>query len=341
MSSSNPRTRRTASGASAARNSRSPRDSRLPRNERKTREASAPDPGQASLKGSPTALQSRFAESQSRLGPGRQSLIRAILGNCEETCFLSSRELAKRYGVDAATVVRTVQAMGYKGFADFSMDLRRHFVTQITPYTVLKAATREKRSVADHIDQSLDKAIDNLNAVRSDLHRNRVIELARLIHRSRRVMIIGVDFAESLSYYFAYGLTTLGYNAEAPAGSEGNVQHKVELLTEKDLLIAISFGQCLRVTVEAVLQASRQGVRTFGITDSGTTPVARYSDAYLIAAVASPSFLNSYVAPMALINAVEVACAHLDPKRSLTKLKPTDKEYLSGPRWYREPKVSG
>jgi DNA-binding MarR family transcriptional regulator len=91
----------------------------------------------------PTALESRFAEARSQLGPHRQQLIRAILENCEETCFLSSRELAKRYSVDAATVVRTVQALGYKGFADFSVDLRQHFMTRITPYTALKAATRE------------------------------------------------------------------------------------------------------------------------------------------------------------------------------------------------------
>src|SRR5262249_24095899 len=136
-------------------------------------------------RGLPTALQSRFAEARSRLGPNRQQLIRDILDNCEETCFLSSRELAKRYDVDAATVVRTVQAMGYKGFADFSDDLRRHFVTRITPYTVLKAATQEKRSVADHIEHSLDKALENLNALRADLDPKRVIELAKLIHRSR------------------------------------------------------------------------------------------------------------------------------------------------------------
>lgn len=306
-----------------------------------SRKKTRPVFGRNGMKSSRTALQSRFAEAQSRLGPNRQQLIRAILDNCEETCFLSSRELAKRYDVDAATVVRTVQAMGYKGFADFSVDLRQHFVTQITPYTVLKAATREKRSVADHIDHSLEKALDSLNAVRSDLNRNRVIELARLIHRSRYILVVGVDFAASLAYYFAYGLTTLGFNAEAPIGSEGNLQHKVKLLTGKDLLIAISFGQCLRVTVEAVLRASEKGVTTFGITDSETTPIARYCDGYLIAAVDSPSFLNSYVAPMALINAIEVACAHLNPNRSLTQLKPTDKEYLSGRRWYREPKSPG
>jgi RpiR family carbohydrate utilization transcriptional regulator len=290
----------------------------------------------------PTLLEVRFAEAQSRLGPHRQQLIRTILDNCEETCFLSSRELAKRYHVDAATVVRTVQALGYKGFAEFSGDLRQHLMTRITPYTVLKAATRERKSVADHIDHSLDKALGNLNVLRANLDRNRVVELARLIHRSRRrIMVVGVDFAASLAYYFAYGLVVLGFDAQAPTGSEGNLQHKVKLLTSNDLLIAISFGQCLRVTVEAVLRANKQGVATFGITDSDTTPIARYCDAHLVAGVVSPSFLNSYVAPMVLINAIHVACAHLDPKRSLSLLKPTDKEYLSGPRWYREPKGSG
>lgn len=292
------------------------------------------------VKARPSAIESRFAEAQSRLGPHRQQLIRAIVEHCEETSFLSSRELAKRYGVDAATVVRTVQALGYKGFADFTADLRHHMMTSITPYTVLKAATRERRSVADHVNHSLDKALDNLNLLRANLDRERVVELSKLIHRSKRILVVGVDFAASLAYYFAYGLATLGFDAEAPVGSEGNLQHKIKLLTSKDLLIAISFGQCIRVTVEAAKRARRQGVTTFGITDSETTPIARYCDKYLIAGVFSPSFLNSYVAPMALMNAIHVACAHLDPKRSLTKLKPTDKEYLSGARWYREAKTT-
>ncbi len=184
----------------------------------------------------------------------------------------------------------------------------------------------------------MDKALDNLNTLRANLDRNRVVELAQLIHRSRRILVVGVDFAASLAYYFAYGLVVLGFDAEAPVGSEGNLQHKVKGLTAKDMLIAISFGQCLRVTVEAAQRAGKQSVATFGITDSDTTPIARYCDAHLVASTASPSFLSSYAAPMALINAILVACAHINPNRSLTQLKPTDKEYLSGLRWYREPK---
>ena len=286
----------------------------------------------------PSALEARFADAARQLNPRRQRLIRAILDSADETCFLSSREMAKRFHIDATTILRTTQALGYGSFADFAADLRRHFVSRITPYTALKAATREKRSVADHLDHSLEKAIDNLNVLKSNLDRQRVIELAKLIKRSRRVLVVGLDFAASLSYYLAYGLLALGFNAEAPIGSSGNLQYKVETLTSKDVLVAITFGQCLRDTVESVLRARAQGVPTFGITDSETSPIARYCDAYLITPVVSPSFLNSYVAPMAAISAIHVACAHIDPKRSLNRLRPTDREYASGHRWYREPK---
>ncbi len=289
-------------------------------------------------KAGPSALETRFTSARHQLNPRRQRLIRAILDAADETCFLSSREMAKRYHIDATTILRTTQVLGYRTFADFSADLRRHFVARITPYTVLKAATREKRSVADHIEQSLDKALENINILKSDLDKQRLIALAKLIKRSRYVLVVGLDFAASLSYYLAYGLLALGFDAEAPIGSSGNLQYKVEVLTSKDVLVAISFGQCLRDTVESVLRARKQGVPTFGITDSDSSPIARYCEAYLITPVVSPSFLNSYVAPMAAISAIHVACAHIDPKRSLNRLRPTDREYAAGYRWYREPK---
>jgi len=297
-----------------------------------------PGPDANGAKPPSTAIEARFAEAHPRLGANRQQLIRNILSRCEETCFLSSRELAKRFHVDAATIVRTVQALGYSGFDDFSLDLRRHLMSRITPYTALEAATREKGSVADHIDHALDKAVENINNLRANLNREDLVAVARAIHRSRRILVVGIDFAASLAHYLAYGLAFLGFDAEALVGSEGYLQHRLKGLTSKDLVVAISFGRCLRVTVESVLRARNRGVPTFGITDSDTTPIARHCDHYLVAAVVSPSFVNSYVAPIGLISAIHVACAHLKPKRSLTQLKPTDKEYSAGARWYREPK---
>jgi DNA-binding MurR/RpiR family transcriptional regulator len=130
----------------------------------------------------------------------------------------------------------------------------------------------------------------------------------------------------------AYGLNCLGYDAEAPAGSHGNLQQKVNLLGPKDLLIAISFGRCLQATVDALLRARENGVPTFGITDSDKTPIARFCDSYWTASIANPSFHGSYVAPIAAIDALFVACAHIQPQRSLALLQQKDEDSRS--RWY-------
>jgi DNA-binding MurR/RpiR family transcriptional regulator len=271
------------------------------------------------------------------LSGSRRRLIREILDNHEETFFLSSREMAKRYNVDAATIVRTVQALGYERFADFAADLRQHFVNHITPYTVLKAATQEKRSVVGQVQHCLERDTESLSILRSSLETSRVVELAKRIHGARRVLVVGVDLASSLAGFLAYGLTPLGFDAHAPVGSSGTLQHKIDLFSASDLMIAISFGKCLRETVEAVDRARALGVPTFGITDSETTPIALHCDEYLIAPTSSPSFTGSYVAPMALLNTIIVACAHLRPKRALAMLSRTEEEYRSGTRWYREP----
>ena len=282
-----------------------------------------------------TSLEVRFARSS--LSGSRRRLIREILDKHEETFFLSSRELAKRYNVDAATIVRTIQALGYERFADFAADLRQHFVNHITPYTVLKAATQEKRSVTQQIQHCLERDVESLSVLRSSLEAGRAVDLAKRIHGARNIFVVGVDLAASLAWFLAYGLTPLGFAAEAPVGSTGNLQHKIDLLTPKDLLVAISFGKCLRETVEAVDRARGRGIPTFGITDSDTTPIALHCDDYLLAPTSSPSFTGSYVAPMALLNTIIVACAHLRPKRALAMLSRTEQEYRTGRRWYQEP----
>ncbi|HEY8716944.1 MAG TPA: SIS domain-containing protein, partial [Candidatus Acidoferrum sp.] len=120
-------------------------------------------------------------------------------------------------------------------------------------------------------------------------------------------------------------------------GGTGNIQKRVRSLTSKDLLIAISFKQGLRETVEAALRAKKQGVPTFGITDGDDTPIARICDNFSVTLVSSVSFANSYVAPMALIGTILVACAHTRTARTLALLRRSEQEDRTDHRWYWSP----
>ena len=279
-------------------------------------------------------IEERLRRAGPELSNGRRQLVREILAHSDDNCFLTSRKLAERYKVDAATVVRTIQALGYRKYGDFMGDLRSHFILHMTPYTVMKAAALEHRSIANHVEHSLEMDSHNLAALRSELRVEQVVALARQIERSKRIVIVGVDLAATLSYLLAYLLASIGFNADAPVGSTGNVVQRVNLLGPKDLLIVISFGRCLRETVNAALRARQRRVPTFGITDSDTTPIARYCDSFWIAPVANPAFNGSYVGPVAAINALLVACAHIRPRRALTLLKEKQQEMVSGNRWF-------
>lgn len=281
-----------------------------------------------------TTIEERLAKASPKLNLSRRKLLTEILDNSEETYFLSSRELAKRYHVDAATIVRSIQVLGYERYAEFLADLRAHFVLRISPYTVMKAAAREKRTISDYVEHSLEMESNNLDKLRSTLTAREVIETARAISRAQRILVVGIDLAATLSHLLSYSLASLGFDSEAPVGSAGNLHQKVRLLGPKDLLIAISFGRCLKETVEAVIRAHRGGVPTFGITDSDKSPIARFCDSHWIASIANPSFNASYVAPVAAINALLVACAHLQQDRSLAWMREKEKELKSGNRWY-------
>jgi DNA-binding MurR/RpiR family transcriptional regulator len=279
-------------------------------------------------------IEERLRRAEPELSKGRYNLVREILAHSDDNCFLTSRKLAERYKVDAATVVRTIQALGYRKYGDFMSDLRSHFILHMTPYTVMKAAAQEKRSIANHVEHSLEMDSHNLAALRSKLRVEQVVALARQIERSNQIVIIGVDLAGTLSYLLSYLLVSIGFNADAPVGSTGNVVQKVNLLGPKDLLIAISFGRCLRETVNAAIRARQRGVPTFGITDSDKTPLARHCDSFWVAPVANPAFNGSYVGPVAAINALLVACAHIRPRRALALLKEKQQELTSSNRWF-------
>ena len=284
-------------------------------------------------------LEQRILRSEPRLNVRRRRLVQAILENAEESCFLSSRELARRHRVDPSTIVRTVQALGYEGFSGFASDLRSHFLRSMNPYSVLQAGASRDLTLRNRVRQSLQEDLERLRSLQSGLSPDQVVALARQIHRARRIVVVGVDLAASLSWFLAYGLTALGFNAEAPAGSAGNLLHHVRFLTRQDLLIPISFRKCLKETVDAARLARSNGVPTFSITDSSNGPLGRHSDRYLSVSIQSSSIAGSYVAPIAALNAVIVACTHLRPKRSLAALRNTRDDYLSGPRWFQEEPV--
>ena len=84
----------------------------------------------------------------------RQALIREIRDHVEETYFLSSRALAKRFELDPTTIFHTVAALGYKRYGGIRSLLTITFCDEDYPCALMKSAVRDTRSVESHIEHT-------------------------------------------------------------------------------------------------------------------------------------------------------------------------------------------
>jgi DNA-binding MurR/RpiR family transcriptional regulator len=283
-----------------------------------------------------SALMRRIGQARAHLPERRRQLLDGILERLDETVFLSSRELAQRFDTDAATIVRTTQALGYGQFADFARDLRSHFLNHVNPYRIMAREVTVHRGAAFHVQACLDRDLENVRVAHQRLDPAAIAAAGARLYRARRIVVVAGDLEYSLAEFLAYALSALALEATAPTG-EGLTLHRQRALGREDALVAIGFRRCLRVPVEAVQAARRAGAFTLALTDASTTPLARLAEASLLVPIEGESYASSYAPTMVAINALAVACAHADPKHTLRVLKPTEDEYAHGPRWYREP----
>jgi DNA-binding MurR/RpiR family transcriptional regulator len=179
----------------------------------------------------------------------------------------------------------------------------------------------------------LEQDFKNLNAIRNTLDVNKIAMVAKRIHSAKRILIVGGDLAASLVHYMEHHLTVIGLPVYS-ATTNGRSTHLSRLFGKGDLVIAISFRRGLRQTVEALKRARENGAYCIGITGTYISPIARFTDEFFVASVDSESFLDSYVAPSALVNLLLVACAHYDREATLVRLREAAKEQREGFRWY-------
>jgi RpiR family carbohydrate utilization transcriptional regulator len=263
----------------------------------------------------------------------RQELIRPALEHAREFVLLSIRASAERLKTDPATMVRIVRGMGFAAYRDFQHYLQELSIAHATSMDMMAASSARGSSIPAQIQASLEQDLKNLEAFTRTLDADRVMRLTRRIYSSKRILLIGGDLAANLVKFLEHHLMILGLPASC-AITHAEVVHKIRHLGKKDLVIAISFRRGLRQTVEGLREAMQKEVYTVGVTDSAVSPICEFANECFFLSVDAPSFGASYVAPIALLNAIVVACANYRRSRTMSLIKKVEEEQRHGFRWY-------
>ncbi len=267
-----------------------------------------------------------------RLSARRQEIIRPIFEHPRAFVLSSVRDMAKRLNSDPATVVRIVRKLGFPSFREFQHYLHELSLAYVTSADTMKRIPRGT-GIPGHVADSIDVDLKNLQALKNTLDRKRIAVAAKQFHSARRIVVIAGDLASVLADYFEYHLVLLGLNAFS-ATSGGKIVHLTRTLSNRDVVVAISFRRGLRQTVEGVETARYRGSHCIAITDTYLSPLTQICHETFLAAIESNSYGASYAAPMALLNAFLGAIGQHRQAQTLRTVKEISEEQRRGSRWF-------
>ena len=267
----------------------------------------------------PRLLQQILA-AHPRLSKGQRRAADYLYQNYDEAVFLTAGQIAERIGLSTSTVTRLAGALGYEGFPELQEAFRNLVRAERSTVSRLEEATAGRRGGRDVVAQVFASDLENLRRTHGDVDRDALARAADAIRGARQVYVVGLRSAHAVAVFLHFGLQlTLGTSRLLVPGI-GDLPEQTAELDSRDVLVAISFARYTRQTYEVLTQAKGRGARTVVITDKATSPLAQQGDVALVARTDLKSIIESYVAPLSLVNALVTLIASRNPRRSMRRL---------------------
>jgi len=266
-------------------------------------------------------LGQRIKEKTFHLTRSQRKLMDYILSHDDEAVFLKVGDLARRVNVSEATVVRLSKTLGFKGFPEFQRELRLLFRNKLTTTSRLQKTVKKMTTERDVLVKVFQADIHNIEETLKQTPATEFKQCVKAIDSAQRIIIVGLRSAYSLAIFLGIALEFLQKNVWVIQPGIGDMWDRMLGLRRGDLVIGISFPRYTRQTVEVLKFAKERGIKTLAITDSLVSPLAQYADHVLTAYYKMDSFIESFTAPLSLINAIATALGVLSKKSTMKSLK--------------------
>ncbi len=255
------------------------------------------------------------------LTQAQRRLLEYILAHDDESVFLGVGDLARKGGVSQATVVRLAKALGFKGFPELQRELRAHFRNRLTTISRLQKTVKKVAHPEDVLIKVMQNDMENIAATLKETSLREFQDFVQCLASAERIIIVGLRSAHSLAVFFGVALEFLQKNVWVIQPGIGDMWDRLLGLRPGDLVVGISFPRYTNQTVEVLRLAKQKRVTTLAITDSLISPLAQYADHVITARCRMDSFIESFTAPLSLINAVVTALGVYNQKHTLQSLK--------------------
>ena len=240
------------------------------------------------------------------MSKGHRKIAEYILEIYQKASDMTALSLGQTVGVSESTVVRFAMELGFDGYPHFQNALKEELKSKLTSVQRLNYTERFSDD-ADAIRDIMNSDMENLKDTIASLDDKAMSDAVDMILNARKIYIMGLRSSSPLSSFMHFYMTLLFDDViHIHSNSTNEVFEQIMPITDKDVMIGISFPRYSQRTIKSMEYAKIKGAKTIVITDKDNTAMTENADVKLFAKSSMASFVDSLAAPLSLINALLV-----------------------------------
>lgn len=230
-------------------------------------------------------IYTRFDSLSNRL----QQVARYALENKNSIAFNTIAVIAQEAEVPPSTLIRFAQTFGYKGFNNVKQIFRTGLLTETSNYHDRAKLSRQSREPEQDADSPISllnaftfSSSQSLNALACDINAQDINRAVEMLAQARSIFVVGLGRSFGIASYLNYSLSHLNLSTYLVDGLGGMIRDELDMMTDKDVLVAISFAPYAHETIVTSEVAAAKGVKQLVITDHHISPLATLSDVCMV-----------------------------------------------------------
>jgi len=231
----------------------------------------------------------------------------------DEVALGTASSVAARAEVQASTLVRFAQTLGFAGFSELQGIFREHLRNRWPDYAErLKALNEGAPDVGNPLRLLFgfaDSAAASIANLKGAVHREDLEAAVGILAEARTIFIAGQRRSFCVAHYLAYALAQLGVSAALVDNVGGLGPEQFAGAGSGDALIAVSFSPYSPATLAQVQAARKKNVPVVVVTDTAMSPLAGMADARFEVAESDFGSFRSLAATFCLAMTLAVAVA--------------------------------
>ena len=220
-----------------------------------------------------------------------------LLDSYIKASFMTASELAHALNLDAATVVRFSQHLGYKGYPELLREIRDKVRRNLLYHP---QDAQQPDSLPGVVTSAMDSLRNDLDQMRLMLDIDSVEKLVNTIGQARRIILLVESPAQPAAYNLVYFLEQGGFPIYIARPGVIDFARTVHTASQQDLLLAIDVTGQSPFIARSLAEARARNIPTAAIVGAASLPTARSADVVL-AASEHPSPTSGMIVISAII----------------------------------------